>query len=75
MSARYTWNVQELPTKETLETLEENRGARLGGKTGQYRKLNREAVRAVRRDHEAQHHGICEVVESHLKSLRLVCGV
>ena len=53
-------------TKETLNIIEESRRARLEGRTGQYRELKREAVRAVRRDKEAQVRGVCETVESHL---------
>ena len=37
-------------TKETLNTIEESREARLERRTGQYRELKREAVRAVGRD-------------------------
>ena len=49
-------------TKETLNTIEESRWAILEGRTGQYRELKREAVRAVRRDKEAQVRGVCETV-------------
>ena len=55
-------------TKETLNTIEESRRARIEKRTGQYRELKREAVRAVRRDKEAQVRGVCETVESHLRS-------
>ena len=55
-------------TKKTLNTILESRRARLEGKTGQYRELKREAVRAVRRNKEAQVHGVCDTVESHLCS-------
>ena len=55
-------------TKETLNIIEESRRATLAWKTGQYRKLKREAVRAMRRDKEAQVHGVCETAESHLWS-------
>ena len=55
-------------TKKTLNTIEESRKARLEGKIGEYRELKREAVRAVRRDKEAQVRGVCETVESHLWS-------
>ena len=55
-------------TKETLNTIEESRWAILEGRTGEYRELKREAVRAVRRDKEAQVRGVCETVESHLWS-------
>ena len=37
-------------TKETLNTIEESRRARLERRTGQYRELKREAVRAVKSD-------------------------
>ena len=43
-------------TKENLNIIEESCRARLLGKTGQYRQLKREAVRALRRDKEAQIH-------------------
>ena len=52
-------------TKETLNTIEESRRARLERRTGQYRELKREAVRAVRRDKEAQVRGVCETADSH----------
>ena len=45
-------------TKETLNTIVESRRARLEGRTGQYRELKREAVRAVRRDKEVQVRGL-----------------
>ena len=52
-------------TEETLNNIEESRRARLEGRTRQYRELKREAVRAVRRDKEAQVRGVCETVDSH----------
>ena len=52
-------------SKETLYTIAERRRVRLEGRTGQYRELKLEAVRAVRRDKEAQIRGVCETVESH----------
>ena len=52
--------------KETPNTIEESRRARLQCKSGQYRELKREAVRAVRKDKEAEVLGDCELVESHL---------
>ena len=55
-------------TKETVNTIEESLRAALEGKTGQYWELKREAVRAVRRDKEAQVRGLREAVESHLWS-------
>ena len=55
-------------TKETLNIIVESRRARLEGKNGQYRKLKRGAVRAVRRDKEAQVREVCETVESHMWS-------
>ena len=60
-------------TKETLNIIEENHRARLEARTGQYRELEREAVReegqrVVRRDKEAQVRGVCETVKSHLWS-------
>ena len=55
-------------TKKTLNVIEESHRARLKGKTGQYRELKREAVRAVRMDDEAQVRGVCETLESHLWS-------
>ena len=45
-------------TKETLNITEESDRARLEVRTGQYRELKREAVRAVRRDKEAQVRGV-----------------
>ena len=53
-------------TKKTLNIIEVSRRARLEGKTGQYRELKREALRAVRRDKEAHVCGVSMVVESHL---------
>ena len=50
----------------TLKIVEESRRARLEGRTGAYRGLKREAVRAVSRDKEAQVRGVCETMESHL---------
>ena len=41
-------------TKETMNIIQESRRARHEGKTGKYRELKREAVRALRRDKEAQ---------------------
>ena len=38
----------------TLNIIEESRRARLEGRTGQYRELKPEAVRAVRRDRGAR---------------------
>ena len=55
-------------TKETLNIRSESRRARLEWRTGQYRELKREAVRAVRRDKKAQVNGVCEAMESHLWS-------
>ena len=51
---RYTWTSKSFLTKEILNIIEESRRARLEGKTGEYRELKREAVRAVRRDNEEQ---------------------
>ena len=51
-SARYTGVSKSFLTKQTLNIIKESRRARLEGRTGQYRKLKREAVRAVRRDKE-----------------------
>ena len=59
---------KSLLTEETLKTFKESRRARLAWKIGQFRKLKLEAVRAVRRDKEAQVRGVCETVESHLWS-------
>ena len=53
-------------TKETLNTVEESRWARLEGKIRQYRERKREIVRAVRRDKESQVRGVCEPVECHM---------
>ena len=50
----------------TLKIVEESRRARLEGRTGAYRELKREAVRAVRKDKELQVRGVCETMESHL---------
>ena len=47
-----------------MNIIEEGRRATLEGRTGQYRKLKREAVRAVRRDKEVQIRGVCETVEN-----------
>ena len=55
-------------TKETLNIIEESRRARLEGRSGQYREVEREAVCAVRRDEGAQVRGVFETVESHLWS-------
>ena len=53
---------------KNLNIIEESRRARLEGKIGQYRELEREAVRGVRRDKKAQAPGVCETMESHLWS-------
>ena len=54
--------------KETPNTIEESRRARLQCKSGQYRELKREAVRAVRKDKEGRVRWVCETVENQLWS-------
>ena len=53
-------------TKETLNIIKESRRASLEGRTAQSWELKCEAVRVVRKDREAQIHGVCETMESHL---------
>ena len=55
-------------TKEPMNIIEESRRSRLEGKTGQYREVKREAVRAVRRNKEAQLRGVYETVDIHVWS-------
>ena len=54
-----------------MNTAEERRKARLECKTGLYRELKCESVRAVRRDKEARVRGVFEAVESYFWSLTL----
>ena len=50
---------------KTLNIVEECRRSRMEGKAGQYRELNRRAVRVVRSDKEAHVRRVCETVDSH----------
>ena len=53
---------KSFPTKEIPITIEEGYQTRLECKTGQYRKQEREDVRAVRKDKEAPVPAICEIL-------------
>ena len=53
-------------SQETADVIDECRKARLDGRTGRYRELRREAVRAARRDHEERVRELCESVEDNL---------
>ena len=55
-------------TEETLTTIEERRRAKRGWKTVQYQELKRVAVRVVRIVKAALVGGVCEAVETHLRS-------
>ena len=52
----------------TLDTIDQNRRARLNGRTELFRELGRKTERALRVDKEAYVQGICEGVEHHLWS-------
>ena len=65
---RVTRGRRSVLSEETAAIIDESRKARLSGNTGQYRKLRREAIRAVKAEQEERVRGLCETVDRHSKS-------
>ena len=55
-------------SQETVSIIEECRKARLSGRSGRYRELRRESIRAVGRDKEARLRDLCETVDRHVNT-------
>ena len=53
-------------SQETVDIIEECRKARLSGRSGQYRVLRRECIRAVGRERDERLRDLCETVERHV---------
>ena len=52
-------------SQETVDIIEECRKARLSGRSGRYRELRRECIRAVGRERDARLRDLCEAVDRH----------